>query len=96
MTELDRNCALHQIVALGNTDGEKIFLNFSRPCSLDSYKFEMLLFKEATMADEFIRRLFTDLNDSLFNNLYKNCFMLHCKSVHSSTCLAFLLDYENR
>lgn len=81
MTELDRNCVLYQIVALGNMDGEKIFLN---PCSLDSYKLAMLLFKEATMADEFIRRLFTDLNDSLFNNLYtvSCCTANLCIQVH--------------
>lgn len=42
---------LYQIVPLGNTDREKIFLNFSHPCSLDSYKLVMLLFKEAAMAD---------------------------------------------
>lgn len=73
MTKLDRNCALYQIVPLGNTDREKIFVNFSHPRSLDSYKLVMLLFKEATMADSFICRLFTDLNDSLFNKYTVSC-----------------------
>lgn len=37
-------CALYQIVPLGNTDRKKIFLKFSHPCSLDSYKLVVLVF----------------------------------------------------